>query len=602
MMLIDRETIDIYIEETIQSLSEVEKTLLILENMGGNIELSLARRVYHAMHIIRNGANILSLSKIKELSQKIENVLGLICTERLTPNPEVINILLQGIDRMQQLIDLIHSNEDIDIDEHSVLLTGLTSAVLPEEIKHSVTEIRDIPIPDGKYVFHIPEFNLIQEIEQGKNIYILIYDLIKDVQEKNNTPLNFVRFIQQHGEVIDSVFDFKSIGTLEEQTFGSEMPYFVLLASTLKYEQLVESLGVKSHQIKQIKNAIADLTHPKTEPDHQNLTSAIPVHHRKTGQKDRLELLNALSCELNFAMDCFSNYSNNTLSITKARMQSVQKRFQEFLNHENSILVSNVLWKIGRNIRDFAYQSNIQAKLELQCGQIMMDRRVLSRLIEPLTAIVMKMIRLVQSETPVQICLNMTKNAGSIEMVISFFDPQIVTKKAYLDYPDEEKKINALCATIKQSFEAQTGLSVTIRFPLHLRIIPGYCISIDQQFYIIPRFNVKDCLINLNPSMWRCENDTTITLHDNERCIPVIGISNSDFLQLKNKTTLIVCEVGKHCFGLAADSPKIVEVDAICQPLSKQLSSNPSIFANCLLDKGQIAFVPDMGFLANKLF
>jgi len=601
MMLIDRETIDNYIEETNQSLVEVEKNLLILENLGGNIEISLARSVYHAMHIIRNGANLLSLSKIKELSQKIENVLGLICTERLTPNPEVINILLQGIDRLQQLIALIHSNEDMDIDEQSVLLTGLTSAVLPDEIKHSVTEVRDIPIPDGNYVFHIPEFNLIQEIEQGKNIYILIYDLIKDVQEKNNTPLNFVRFIQQHGEVIDSVFDIQSIGTLEEQVFGSEMPYFVLLASNLAYEQLIESLGLQSHQIKKVKSAINDLIHPKTESNQQNLVSAISVHHRKSGQKDRLELLNALFCELSFVMDSFSNNSDKEILTATERMRSALNSFDELLNQENNVLASNVLWKIGRNIRDFAYQSNIQAKLELQCGLIMMDRRILSRLIEPLTAIIIKMIRLVQSNTPVQICLNLIKNAEMIEMHVSFFNPHILSQETHLDYLNEEKKINALCADIKQSFEVQTGLSVLIRFPLHLRIIPGYCVSIDEQFYIIPRFNVKDCLINLNPSMWRCDDNSTLSLLYNERCIPVVEISNTDLDHLKNKKTLIVCEVGNQLFGLAVDSPKILERDAICQPLSKKLDLNPSIVANCLLDKGQIAFVPNMAYLANKL-
>ena len=596
-MLIDRETTNIYIEETNQSLAEIEKNLLVLESMGANIDMSLAKRVYHAMHVIRNGASLLSFSQLKELSQKIENVLGLICNARLTPNPEVINILLQGIDRLYQLIDRIHSNEDMDIDEQSVLLTGLTSAVLPDDIKQSVTEVRDIPVPDSKHVFRIAEFNLIQVLEQGKNLYILIYDLIKDVQEKNDTPLNFVQLIQQHGEMIDSFFDIQSIGTLEEKNFSSEMPYFVLFASTLSYEQLSESMGIQPHQIKEVNSEIADLIQPKTR---SKLSSAISSHHPKTDKKKRMDILNDLFCELKFAMDCFSCNMDNKLSVGEIRLQSVINSLQDLLNFENSVLASRILWKIGRNIRDHAYQSNIQAKLELQCGLIMMDHRILNRLIEPVTAIITKMTRLVQTNTPIQICLNMTKNEGMIQMTISFSNPQILTQETHLDYLVEEKKIQALCANLTQKFELKTGLIIAIRIPQNVFIVPGYGVVIDDHNYIVPRFNVKDCLTNLDPLMWR-EKNSSIAFNHKEQDIPVVGISNTDLSYYQNKKSLMVCEVGNQRFGLAADSTETFELDAICQPLSKQLDSNPFIAANCLLDDGQIAFVPDMGFLANNI-
>jgi len=599
-MLIDRETIDIYIEETNQTLAEIEENLLDLENMGKNIDMSLARRVYHAIYVIRNGASLLSLSKTKELSQKIENVMGLICTARLTPNPEVINILLQGIDCLHQLIELIHSNEDMDIDEQSVLLTGLTSAVLPDNIKQSVTEVREIPLPDAKHVFQIPEFNIIQELEQGKNIYILRYDLIKDVQEKNNTPFDFVRFIQQHGEMIDSVFDIKSIGTLEEQELGQEMPYFVLLASTLSYEQLTKSLGIQSHQIKQVKSEIADLVHSSAEPHQQKLASTISVHDRKTGHKRRMELLNALSCELKFAMDCFAHTQDGKLSLGKARIQSVLDGLEKIMHQNNNVLASKVLWKIGRNIRDHAYQSNIQVKFDLQCGMIKIDRRICNQLIDPVTQIIVKMIRLVQNNTSVQICLNITKSEDRIILTLSFSNPQILTQEIYLEFENEEKIIHALCADITQSFALSTGLLIKIRVPQNLFFVPGYRAVIDNQNYIIPKFNVKNCLTNLSESMWH-EKDSCIVFDFKEQSIPVAKLSNTDFSYYKNKKALIVCEVGKKRFGLPADSIEMLEWDAVCQNLSKQEDSNSSIAASCFLDDGHIAFIPDMGFLAREL-
>jgi chemotaxis protein histidine kinase CheA len=599
-MLIDHETIDIYIEETNQSLAEIEENLLVLENLGDNIDISLARRIYHDMYVIRNGASLLSLSKTKELSQKIENVMGLICTQRLTPNPEVINILLQGIDCLHQLIDLIHSNEDIDIDEQSVLLTGLTSAVLPDDIKQSVTEVREIPLPDAKHVFQIPEFNIIQELEQGKKIFILRYDLIKDVQEKSQTPFDFVRFIQQHGEMIDSVFDITSIGTLEEQELGSEMPYFVLLATTLSFEQLIKSLGVQSHQIKQVKSEIADLIHSSAEPHQKKVASTVAVHDRKTGQKKTMNSLNALSCELKFAMDCFTHSPDSKLSLAKARIQSVSDGLQKIIHQNNRVLASKILWKIGRNIRDHAYQFNIQAKLDLQCGTIKIDQRICNLLIDPVTQIIVKMIRLVQTHTTVQICLNISQSEDKIKLTLSFSNPQILTQKNHLEFVNEEKKIHAFCAEITQSFAKETGLFITIHVPKNLFFVPGYRVIIDDQNYIIPKFNVKDCLTNLSASMWR-EKDSCIAFDYNEQAIPVAKISNTDLSYFKNKKSLIVCEVGNKRFGLSADSVEILECDAVFQTLSKQLDSNAFIAASCLLDDGQIALIPDMGFLAQDI-
>jgi len=598
--LIDRETKDIYIEETNQSLDDIENQLITLENMGADIDMAVAKKIFHAMHIIRNGASLLSLTKIKDLSQKIENVLGLICSNRLSPNPEVINILLQGIDRLNQLTDQVDNNEDLNIDEQSVLLTGLTSAVLPDDIKQSVTEVRDIPVPNGKHIFKISEFNLIQVLEQGKNIYILMYDLIKDVQEKNNTPLNFVRFVQRHGEMIDSVFDIKSIGTLEEQEFGSEMPYFVLLASTLSCEQLIKELDLQPYQIKPVNNVIADLIHPKTDPHQKELSSTSIAKNRMTENKRRLEKLNALFCELKFSMDKMPCRLDNTSSLSKARLQTVLLNLHDLLYQENNVLASKVLWKIGRNIRDYAYQSNIKATIDLQCGYIMMDNRILCRLIDPLTAITIKMVRLVQDIEPVQLCLSMGKNEDTIALTISYANPHMIIKKTHIDCHDEEKKLHALSADLKQTFESDKGLTVEIRVPQKVFIVSGYRVKIDNYCYIFPKFNVKDHLANLNPLKWS-ENDSSFSFYHEDHFIPIVNISNSDISYYKNKNKLIVCEVGGQRFGVAVDELETKELDAFCQSLGKQLAENPLIIYHCLLDNGQIAFIPDMDYLVNRI-
>jgi len=598
-MLIDAETIDVYIQETNQSLLDIEKDLLTLENMGDNIDISLAKRIYRAMHIIKNGAALLSVPKIKELSQKIENVLGLICAGKLVPNPEVINILLQGIDRLSQLTNQIDTRDDMDIDEQSVLLTGLTSAVLPDEEKRTVTEVRKIPIPDSQHSFHIAEFNLIQGLDQGNNIYILIYDLIRDVQKKNNTPLNFVRFIQQHGEIIDSLIDIQTVGTLEEYRKAPNMPYFVLLASSLSQDQLIKALNLTMQQVHQVNTTIADLLQPKTELHHSEKQPLGTFSQRqKSLPKRNKGVFNSLWCELYFALDHFNSASSEDLALFKARIQSVLDGIGSYLNQENKILASKILWKINRKTRDHAYQSNIQINVDFQCGSIMMDKRILHRLINPLTVIIIKMI---QTEISTQIIFKMIENATTIDICLSFADSTPLKQEILLEIPQsEEKQIQALDGKIIQSFDTHKGLSIKITIPRNPLIIPGYCVEIDNQYYLIPQFNVIDVITSIDQNMWRAYG---AEFFYKAAWIPVASLSglSSGRLYSQDKPAVVICNVGTRCFGLPVDSPEPFKLNGVCHPLSRHLEANILIAGNCLLDDGNIVFVLDMGFLSSQL-
>ena len=88
------ETLRLYVEESLEHLASIENDLLAIEDGGADIDEELVNKVFRAAHSIKGGAGFMGLVNIKELSHKMENVLGMIREREMTPNSEVINILL----------------------------------------------------------------------------------------------------------------------------------------------------------------------------------------------------------------------------------------------------------------------------------------------------------------------------------------------------------------------------------------------------------------------------------------------------------------------------------------------------------------------------
>ena len=78
MSIQDDETLRLYVEESIEHLADIENDLLAIEKAGADINEELVNKVFRAAHSIKGGAGFMGLNNIKELSHKMENVLGMI--------------------------------------------------------------------------------------------------------------------------------------------------------------------------------------------------------------------------------------------------------------------------------------------------------------------------------------------------------------------------------------------------------------------------------------------------------------------------------------------------------------------------------------------
>jgi len=232
------ETLQIYIEESLEHLDDIENDFLAIEATGADIDEELVNKVYRAAHSIKGGAGFMGLNNIKNLTHEMENILGKIRSREMIPNPEIINILLSASDTLKSLINNINESNDMDVSGHIEALSMLLSGSLPQGEKETVKNSKDIMFSDGRTAFTVSEYDISNAEKEGKNIYLVEYDLLHDVHNKGKNPLDVLKEMQDCGDIIESRVEIAAVGTLEDEDAPVRIPFIILFASILKPEDI----------------------------------------------------------------------------------------------------------------------------------------------------------------------------------------------------------------------------------------------------------------------------------------------------------------------------------------------------------------------------
>ena len=103
-LILDDELIQDYLAESREHLANIENDLLAMEQCGEAIDEALVNRVFRAAHSIKGGAGFFNLGRIRDLAHKTENVLDMIRSRQMVPNPEIVSVLLLAFDKLRELL------------------------------------------------------------------------------------------------------------------------------------------------------------------------------------------------------------------------------------------------------------------------------------------------------------------------------------------------------------------------------------------------------------------------------------------------------------------------------------------------------------------
>ena len=128
MAIQDDETLQMYLEESMDHLADIESDLLAIEENGADIDEELVNKVYRAAHSIKGGAGFMGLTNIKNLTHEMENILGKIRSREMIPTPDIVNVLLKASDALKALMEDILNSNEIDITVHVQALQAILEA------------------------------------------------------------------------------------------------------------------------------------------------------------------------------------------------------------------------------------------------------------------------------------------------------------------------------------------------------------------------------------------------------------------------------------------------------------------------------------------
>jgi two-component system, chemotaxis family, sensor kinase CheA len=262
---LDDEIMTLFVEDSREHLGNIEAALMDMERDGADIDEELVNTVFRAAHSIKGGAGFLNLNNIRDLSHKLENLLHMIRNREIVPDTRIINRLLAGFDRLLGLVEGAPTSDGEDITAMLDDLSGLTAEHLsPQQLAQASAAI-PISLPGGEIVFTEDELSVRQALAGGKNLYLVEYDLIHDVQARGKTPLDVITTMESSGLIVDCRMDLAGVGDLDAPPVN-RIPFFVLFATIVEPDIVSYLFALDADRIHPVElSALAAQTGPAAE-------------------------------------------------------------------------------------------------------------------------------------------------------------------------------------------------------------------------------------------------------------------------------------------------------------------------------------------------
>ncbi len=441
-ILTDQETVTAFIQESKDHLDGIEDDLLAIEEAGSEIDLERVNKVFRAVHSIKGGAGFLGLEKVKELGHSSENVMGKIRSKELIPTPAIISALLDAVDMLSTLINRYESSNEADISTHLARLGAIISGEpvpdnAPEADKASgnvsgINNDRDNTAQSLELERFKVEKSVVDEaFEAGSFVFIVEYDLEKDIQKQEKSVEEIFDTLRGPGEILGSNIDLTLAG-LEEQISAQGNSLFILVATIMEKDLLAGFSGLDPSHIQQVSpedigdgktcpslskdaRAVAPVTQleknigPSTPAVEQkakddpmpsstpNASNASPPAANRQENSLRvnvkiLDNLMTLAGELvltrNQFMQAVSSKRIQGIDNICQRLDLVTSELQESIMSTRMQPVGNVFNKFKRIVRDLSQKLGKETNLIIKGEEVELDKTIIEAIGDPLTHLV----------------------------------------------------------------------------------------------------------------------------------------------------------------------------------------------------------------------
>ena len=337
---------EIFKSETEQYLVQLNDYIVELEKNPASEEIIDA--IFRNYHTIKGMAGTMGYKNIETLAHSLEDLLSLIKEKRITVNPQIIDLLLSGTDKIEYLKD----KAGIKDEEVNTLLNNISLIKKGKETKKIVKKTRNFDRNNVKC----------------------------EITLKKNTPLKGARaavIINKIKEIADIIRYSPDIDDIYRGDFQEK--FSVTLKTTTPLDKIKKELiGFSDIQSVDFKGGV------KGE---DIITGLIKKSDIRVGIK-KLDSLQNLLSELVIAKETLKGFVKkgeyDNIFIETERISNIISLLQDEVVKIRMVPIWQVLERFPRIVRDTARALNKEVDFEIRGKDIELDRSMLENLAEPL--------------------------------------------------------------------------------------------------------------------------------------------------------------------------------------------------------------------------
>ena len=423
MTLSQDDLLKVFVEEAMEHLSTIENDFLALEKAGDAIDRDLVNKVFRTAHSIKGGAGFIGLINIKDLSHKMETVLGRIRSENLAPNSEIINILLLASDALKDLVANVETSDKMDISLPIEALNSIdiqrsaseaeSDNLIVADVRLCAPEVITPTLTDGFPEMKVSENVLLQARLEGKHIYILRVDFINDVRFQGKPAQGLIDEIKNYGTVL-SVRTGEISGMFSESTDIEKHPFlYILFSCVLGPEDVCLLLDVGHENlypvddgftlespVKVSSEPLTDAIHngaklvnreflqPGVEKEPLSDTSPTSIRVNIHVLDSLMNLAGELVLSRNQLLKAITNKDPINTDIVGKRVDLITSDLQKVIMLTRMQPVGSLFNRFPRLVRSLSRELGKEAALEVEGADVELDRTLLEAMSDPLNHLI----------------------------------------------------------------------------------------------------------------------------------------------------------------------------------------------------------------------
>lgn len=249
----DPEMLQMFLEEAQEHLSNLEPDLLQLEEDKENADQELINRIFRAIHSLKGSAGFFGFENITNLSHVMESLLSLVRDRKMKPSSILITYLLQGTDKLNQMVGDIDNSESVDAEEIIAILNDLLNqdSEASQKIEIDIEGKENLPEKIASQ-FQISVADLKKAVAHGHFLYSVHAFTHKDMKNKGKTPLDYLKSLEKLGTLIGSYADIGPITGVDDALNEKDIAFVYLFSSVLEPDLIALGLEVSDDQIQQL--------------------------------------------------------------------------------------------------------------------------------------------------------------------------------------------------------------------------------------------------------------------------------------------------------------------------------------------------------------